>query len=190
MIFAFQNVYAQSLQGSPESMQKQNQEADKENLSRIKNDAELARMKNKKLLVHLPVNKTIRIDPRLEEKYRWCRPWTSEFLIHLGSDFYAHMGNQIQINSAVRTISYQRVLQRKNPNAAPTGGIEASSHLTGSTIDIAKKHMTRGEIRWMRKYLLSLEERNLIEATEEFNQTVFHIMVFKCYSNSKASLKK
>ena len=81
-------------------------------------------------------------------------------------------------DSAVRTQEYQWKLQEHNGNAT-----NRSSHIFGSTVDIAKKGMSRKSIQWMRHYLLRFEKMGLIEATEEFHQAVFHVMVFKAYEN-------
>jgi hypothetical protein len=77
---------------------------------------------------------------------------------------------------------YFFINSKKNKNAAPVSGPTSSSHLGGSTVDITKKGLTKDEIRWMRKALLKLEAQDLVEATEEFRQSVFHIMVYKMYT--------
>ncbi len=170
-----------SLKGSRESQQRQNEEANKEDLSRIKNDDQLENMKQLRLLVPLPTNQYIQIDSRLKNEFTWCRPWTRNFLITLSKDFHKNFPkskNKIKINSAVRTIEYQNELRGRNKNAIEAAGPLASSHSTGATIDIAKLDLSRGELSWMRKYLLRLEGRKAIEATEEQYQAVFHIMVY------------
>jgi hypothetical protein len=69
-----------------------------------------------------------------------------------------------------------------NGNTAPISGPKKSSHLTGATVDIAKVGLTKAELDWLRKKLLVLEAEDLIEATEEQDQLVFHAMVFHTYS--------
>ncbi len=176
-----------SLRGSPESLEKQNRMADMENLSRIQDDAQLAKFIEQGLLVPIPEGVTIRIDPRLSEKYRYVRPWVSQFLIDVGKDFFERFKKSLWINSAVRPTDYQEKLRERNKNAAPTNGSKQSSHMTGATIDIAKipmlkdKSAAREQLVWMRKRLLDLEGRDLIEATEEHVQAVFHVMISKKY---------
>jgi len=63
----------------------------------------------------------------------------------------------LQVNSAVRTVAYQRQLIEVNGNAAPAEGDIASPHLTGATIDIAKKGLTMSEVAWMRAYLFTAQ---------------------------------
>ena len=172
---------APDLVGSPASQRRQNEEIDLLKLERIANDRQLKELKRRKVLVPLPTSEYLRVDERLASKWRWCQLWTAQFLDNLAAKFYYHFRTPLQVNSAVRTIAYQASLTRHNGNAAPTDGDRASSHIVGSTVDIAKKFMTLDEIRWMQVSLLDLERQGLVEATEEHNQSVFHIMVFKRY---------
>lgn len=170
------------LSGSDESSKRQNAQADKENLTRIENREQLEKFKRAMLLVPIPKNNEIQIDSRIPNELRWCRPWTKTFLLNMSHNHWGTFEKSIQINSAVRTVEYQKRLRRRNANAAPIEGEKTSSHLTGSTVDIAKLGMSKKQLEWMRTYLLRLEKCGLIEATEEFNQAVFHVMVFKHYS--------
>ena len=45
--------------------------------------------------------------------------------------YYKEFHQQIQVNSAVRTVLVQKKLRRHNRNAAPESGEIASSHLAG-----------------------------------------------------------
>jgi Family of unknown function (DUF5715) len=170
-----------SLRGSKSSLKKQNEEADRENLTRIENDGQLERFKRLGLLVKLPENQFVRIDPRLEPKWRWCRRPAAAFLRDLGREYFKQFHEQLQINSAVRTVEYQRQLRKSNGNATAADGEDRSSHLTGATIDLAKKNMSSDEKKWMRKKLLDFKARDLIEPIEERKQACFHVMVFKSY---------
>ncbi len=169
----------QTLRGSHEAQRRQNEEADRENLSRIRDPKHLEWMKANGFLVGLPETGEVRVDPRLEPELRFCRPWVREFLLKFGSDFYGRFKKAIQVNSAARTVKYQKKLRKTNPNAADTSGPTASSHLTGATVDIAKLGYASAEVRWMRKYLFNLEKSGKILATEEYEQLVFHVMVIK-----------
>ena len=167
-----------SLDGRKDKSQlKQNKQADKENLTRIKDDAQLAWFKNNELLVPLPETDALLVNTaHVSQKFRWCRPWTKKFLLSLSKKFHAKFGKKLSVNSAVRTETYQKTLRRRNSNAS-----QSSTHTTGATVDIAKKGLRINELVWLRKELLRLEGAGLIEATEEFSQAVFHIMVFKYY---------
>jgi hypothetical protein len=66
-------------------------------------------------------------------------------------------------------------------NAAPADGDIASPHLTGATIDIAKKGLSANEVEWMRAYLSPLENSGKLDVEEEFYQSCFHISVYQSY---------
>ena len=121
------------------------------------------------------------VDERLPENRRYCRPWTAQFLATLARAHYAHFHTPLQVNSAVRTVEFQQHLIHINGNAAPAEGDTASPHLTGQAIDIAKHGLSLSEIAWMRGYLLPLVQEGKIDVEEEFQQSCFHISVYKQY---------
>ncbi|HCW88097.1 hypothetical protein A2Z53_00955 [Candidatus Giovannonibacteria bacterium RIFCSPHIGHO2_02_42_15] len=165
-----------SLRGSADSMKKQNSQADREGLTRIKDDSMLERFKKNKYLVPIAEIDGLVIDPRLDEKYRWLRPWANWFLADMAGLHFTAFKRPLQINSAVRTIARQAELRKINGNASAN-----SAHPTGSVLDITKANLLAGQILWMRRYLLLMERLGKIEATEEHEQIVFHLMVFKNY---------
>ncbi len=175
-----------SLIGSYEARLRRNIEADRENLIRIKNNKELLKMRELGTLVELKQDANIQIDYRLDKKFRFYLPITKVFVLNFGKDFrttFPDSKHKIQINSAVRTVVSQKILKRKNRNAADATGPLASSHETGATVDMAKLNLSPQEISWIRFYLLNLEGVGSIEATEEFEQQVFDVMVFACYQD-------
>ena len=86
---------------------------------------------------------TLRIDPRLDPSRRFCRPWTLDFVNDLSQAYYNRFHQQIQVNSAVRTVKVQKKLRRHNRNAAPADGDTASSHLAGVTVDLQRRGMSK-----------------------------------------------
>jgi hypothetical protein len=169
------------LKGSHEILIHQNQVADRDGLSRVQNDDDLIQMRNQKLLVALPASSFLEVDERLPENRRYCRPWTAQFLATMARAHYAHFHTALQVNSAVRTVEFQQHLLHINGNAAPAGGDTASPHLTGQAIDIAKHGLSLTEIAWMRGYLLPLVQEGKVDVEEEFQQSCFHISVYKRY---------
>jgi len=160
---------------------RQNEVADREGLDRIQNMANLLDMRDKRMLVPLPANYSLQVDDRLPADRRYCRPWTARFLANMARAHYARFHTPLQVNSAVRTVEFQQRLIRVNGNAAPAEGDTASPHLTGQAIDIAKHGLSRTEIAWMRGYLLPLIQEGKIDVEEEFQQSCFHISVYKKY---------
>jgi hypothetical protein len=170
------------MKGSHESLVRQNVRADQDGLLRIEDDDALAEMLTARQLVALPTSSGLRVDARLPANRRYCRRWTATFLADLSRAHYSRFRAPLQINSAVRTVEFQRHLQGINGNAAPAEGDIASPHLTGATIDIGKKGLSASEIGWMRAYLLPLQSMGKIDVEEEFQQSCFHISVYKSYS--------
>jgi Family of unknown function (DUF5715) len=170
------------LAGSHESLVRQNERTEADGLSRIEDDAQLNELRRQKSLVAVPVSASLRINEGLPGNRRYCRPWTATFLTDLARAHAARFHRPLQVNSAVRTVAYQRRLIEVNGNAAPAEGDIASPHLSGATIDIAKKGLTVSEIAWMRGYLLPLQMAGKLDVEEEFYQSCFHITVYKSYA--------
>jgi hypothetical protein len=169
------------LRGSHESLVRQNERAEQDGLLRVKDDADLQMLRREGSLVALPQLVSMRVDSRLPANRRYCRVWTGHFLTDLARVHYERFHKPLQINSAVRTVEYQRHLLHINGNAAPAEGDVASPHLTGEAVDIAKKGLTPSEVAWMRAYLLPLQTAGKIDVEEEFKQSCFHISVYKRY---------
>jgi hypothetical protein len=169
------------LRGTHESLVRQNTRAEQDGLLRVKDDADLEALRHAGSLVGLPETGSMHVDDRLPMNRRYCRTWTGRFLADLGRAHYERFHKPLQINSAVRTIEYQRHLLRINGNAAPAEGDVASPHLTGEAVDIAKKGLSPSEVGWMRAYLLPLQTAGKIDVEEEFKQSCFHISVYRSY---------
>jgi uncharacterized protein DUF5715 len=172
---------------SRESLLRQNEEVDRLDLPRIQDDDELEQLKASEDLVPIVPGTMLRFDPRLDPDRRYCRPWTRDFVNDLSEAYYKEFHQQIQVNSAVRTVKVQKKLRRHNRNAAPAEGDLASSHLAGITVDIQRRGMTRQQVQWMEQYLLPLRDLGLIEPEEERRQWVFHIMVSDRYTDWRES---
>lgn len=170
------------LTGSHESLVRQNFRSDQEGLTRIQDDADLLAMRRDGELVGLPTSAALRVDARLPPNRRYCRGWTAQFLADLSRLHYGRFRRPLQVNSAARTVAYQRRLERVNGNAAPAEGEDASPHLSGATVDIAKKGLSIEEIGWMRAYLRPLQAAGKIDVEEEFYQACFHITVYRSYA--------
>jgi Family of unknown function (DUF5715) len=160
------------LRGSHESLVRQNTRAEEDGLLRVKDDADLQMLRRQGSLVALPELASMRSDTRLPANRRYCRVWTSHFLTDLARVHY----------------EYQRRLLHINGNAAPAEGDVASPHLTGEAVDIAKKGLTPSEVAWMRAYLLPLQTAGRIDVEEEFQQSCFHISVYRAYTTPRPEL--
>lgn len=168
---------------SHDSLLRQNEEIDRLDLPRIQDDDQLQALKESHELVPIEAGETLRFDPRLDPSRRFCRPWTRDFVADLAQIYYAQFHDQIQVNSAVRTVKVQKKLRRHNRNAAPVDGDTASSHLAGITVDLQRRGMSKDQIHFVERYLFYLNALGLVEPEEERHQWVFHIMVSDRYSD-------
>jgi len=168
---------------SHESLLLQNAEINRLDLPRIQDDDELEALKVSGALLPIRASDTLRFDPRLDPSRRYSRPWTRDFTEDIGQAYFHRFHQQIQVNSAVRTVKVQKKLRRHNRNAAPADGDTASSHLAGVTVDLQRRGMSKEQVRWMEHYLFYMKALGLVEPEEERHQWVFHIMVSGRYSD-------
>jgi hypothetical protein len=168
---------------SHESLLLQNAEINRLDLPRIQDDDELEALKVSGALLPIRASDTLRFDPRLDPSRRYSRPWTRDFTEDIGQAYFHRFHQQIQVNSAVRTVKVQKKLRRHNRNAAPADGDTASSHLAGVTVDLQRRGMSKEQVRWVEHYLFYMKALGLVEPEEERHQWVFHIMVSGRYSD-------
>jgi hypothetical protein len=170
-----------TLRGSLASLERQNERIEADGLERILDEEDLESRIEHKLLVPLPASAALAVNPNLSETHRYCRPWTARFLADLARAHSAAFHKPLEVNSAVRTVEYQKRLMNTNGNAADAEGDVVSPHLTGATVDIGKQGLSRKEITWLRSQLLGLQQAGRIDVEEEFAQACFHITVYKSY---------
>lgn len=169
------------IRGTWESLVHQNVMVEHDELARIQDDSELEQLTREQQLLLLPGNRQIFVSPALPENRRYCRPWTRKFLDVFATAHWLRFHRPLQVTSAVRTVEFQEQLRTYNGNAAPSEGDVASPHLTGATVDIAKKGMSRAELKWSRDYLFRLQKQGKLDAEEEFHQSVFHVSVYRAF---------
>jgi hypothetical protein len=167
---------------SHESLLIQNAEIDRLELPRIQDETELEALKADGSLVPIIPSETLRIEHSLDPSRRYCRPWTRDFVQDLSQAYYHRFHDQIQVNSAVRTVKVQKKLRRHNRNAAPAEGDTASSHLAGVTVDLQRRGLSKEQVRWMEHYLFYMKSIGLVEPEEERRHWCFHIMVSGRYN--------
>lgn len=175
-IFSFGAEDHPMLEGSVHTQAYENALADVFDLRRIESDAELKRLIREKKLVPLIRNENIRWHKGLKRKYAYVLPHMNEFIETYQREV---VRAPIVITSAVRPKSYQKKLAKRNPNAAPTEGVVASTHPTGSTVDIGYKWKRKdaGYIRTLAESLVKEEAGGSLQATKENHQLCMHVMV-------------
>jgi len=168
---------------SHDSLIRQNEEIDRLDLPRIQDDDELEALKASGALVPIEESESLKIERSLDPSRRYCRPWTRDFVQALSEVYYRQFHEQIQVNSAVRTVKVQKKLRRRNRNAAPAEGDTASSHLAGVTLDLQRRGMSKEQIRFVERYLFYLNALGLVEPEEERRHWCFHVMVSDRYND-------
>ena len=174
-------LYNPLFRPSHDSLLRQNEEIDRLELPRIQDDEELEALKSTGDLVPIIPSDSLKIERGLDPSRRFCRPWTRDFVQDLSDVYYYRFHDQIQVNSAVRTVKVQKKLRRHNRNAAPAEGDTASSHLAGVTVDLQRRGLSKEEIRFVERYLFYLNALGLVEPEEERRHWCFHVMVSDRY---------
>ncbi len=184
------------LDGSPAALARENDVADQWQLRRFKDSSELRAAENAGVLVPICPHGSIVIaddigslDMASRDVYQFARPWVAWFLDDLVADPSFPKGATFKVTSLVRSEAYQALLLKVSLTAASgTTPQRRSSHLTGSTVDITTKDMPEPLKAWMRRALVDLERRGLVQATEEkWGALCFHIMVFPAYQKGTVS---
>jgi hypothetical protein len=170
------------LKGSVDSMTRQNEEIDRLQLPRIADQEQLLELERTQELVPIPETQSLHWSESIQSDKRYARPWTNQFLQDMSEAYYKEFRTPLQVNSAVRTMEQQQKLRRHNRNAAPEIGDLASSHLAGTTVDLARRGLTQTQHAWIEAYLKNLRDQGLVEAAEERRTWCFHVMVSNRYT--------
>ena len=102
---------------------------------------------------------------------------TRTFVERIAAQYRAGCGEQLVVTSAIRPQTSQ-----------PRNSSDYSVHPTGIAVDLRKPS---GKcLTWLRKTLLALEEKNVIDGTEEKRPPHFHVVVFQSYDAYVATLDK
>jgi hypothetical protein len=169
------------LTATADSQRIQNRQADAQNLSRMLDTAMVRRFRRLGLLVPIRTSTSSYYLHAIPSRLRYLRPWARLFLTRLSRQFHARFHTRLRVTGLIRTAHYQRRLDVVNANAASATGPERSSHLTGATLDISKRFMSRAGQRWMRQVLSELRAQGVLYAIEEYHQPCFHVMVYRSY---------
>lgn len=156
------------------SLERKWQWAEEDGLRYLKDDREFLRLQSLGILVPLEDTPHLRVSGRhVPLKWRFVLPWTKAYLEALAAEFHGVFGRPLQVNSAVRTVAYQKAIARENQNAI----VDPPPHTTGATVDLAILTLAPEELGWLQMKLLADEAAGRIEATEETIRRCFDIMV-------------
>lgn len=154
---------AQSLRGSRASVGRMHRYATAHDLGFLRNSTAVRRAAEQGTLVRLRANDGLGIGA---VAHPYLRPATATFVRRLADQYHSACGGRLVVTGATRPLSVRLA------NASPR-----SVHPTGIAVDLRRP--TGKCLTWLRRTLLSLEARGVIEATEERRPPHFHVVVFE-----------
>ena len=155
-------VSAQSLRGSPSSLDRQNRQARQHDFTFLRRASQLERFVDAGLLVPLEDDTHYRLH---DVSFNVARPEVKLFIERLSKQYLAACGEPLIVTSLTRPTSSQPA------NASPR-----SVHPTGMAVDL---RVPEGKCRrWLQPVLVGLERKRVLEATLERRPLHFHVAVF------------
>jgi hypothetical protein len=131
--------------------------------SYLRSPSEVKKFASVGLLVRLPGNADYAVEG---VSFPYARPEMKLFIERLSRQYRSATGEKLVVTSLTRPLSHQ-----------PRNASQNSVHPTGMAADIRRSH-SRAARRWLEGTLLTLEQRNLIEATLERRPWHYHVAVF------------
>jgi hypothetical protein len=154
---------AQSLRGSPASLDRQNRRAHVNDFTYLKGRQELSRFVSAGLLVPVDGNANYRLK---DVSFPVARPEVRLFVERLSAEYRKTCGTPLVVTSLTRPEAYQPA------NASPR-----SVHPTGMALDLHRPDSASCR-RWLESTLLYLEGRKILEATLEHHPVHYHVAIF------------
>jgi hypothetical protein len=167
---------AQSLRGSPASLDRQNKQARQHDYSYLRTASDVQRFRDTGRLVKLPGNSNYEL---AAVSFPYARPEVKTFVERLASQYRAACGERLVVTSLTRPLTHQ-----------PRNASDRSVHPTGMALDL-RVSKNPGCVRWLERTLLQLEARGVLDATRESRPPHFHVAVFpRPYVRYVASLER
>jgi hypothetical protein len=154
---------AQSLAGSKASMLRQSHQAHAHEYSYLRTSSQVRDFARRGLLVRVSGNSSYRV---ADASFPYARPEVKTFLERLGKQYRSACGERLVVTSLTRPTT------RQPRNASPL-----SVHPTGMAVDLRRS--ARPACRaWLEKTLLTLEAKDVVEATRENHPPHYHVTVY------------
>lgn len=158
-------LQAQSLQGSRSSLLRQNQAARQHDFTYLRTSSGVRDFAKRGLLVRLRGNSSYQLASGYVS-FPYARPEVKLFVERLSSQYRAACGERLVVTSLTRPVT------RQPPNAS-----HLSVHPTGMAVDLRRS--SRASCRdWLEDTLLTLEGRDVLEATRERFPPHYHVTLF------------
>ncbi len=157
------SLHAQSLIGSKASMIRQDQAARQHDYTYLRTSSQVNAFVRQGRLVRLAGNSGYRV---AAVSFPYARPEVKTFVERLGSQYRSACGERLIVTSLTRPTS------RQPRNASPL-----SVHPTGMAVDLRRSNRPACRA-FLEKTLLTLEGRNVLEATKENHPPHYHVSLF------------
>jgi LysM repeat protein len=154
---------AQSLRGSPQTMQQQHRVALQHDYTFIQTSAQLRRFVDAGLLVRLPGNRDYEL---AAVSHPFARPAVKLFVERLSAQYRSACGEKLVVTSLTRPAREQ-----------PRNASSLSVHPAGMAVDlrISRNASCR---RWLESTLLSLEKQGVLNAIRENRPPHYHVALY------------
>jgi hypothetical protein len=156
-------LQAQTLRGSPASVERQYRVAHDHNFTFLRTSAQVRQFVERGYLVHLPGNENYTL---ANVSHPYARPEVKVLVERLSAQYRAACGERLVVTSATRPL-----------NGQPANASSRSVHPTGMAIDLRVSQQPTCR-RWLESTLLSLEGRGVLSATREHRPPHYHVSVF------------
>jgi hypothetical protein len=156
-------LHAQSLAGSKASMVRQSRVAKQHDYSYLRTSSQVHEFARRGLLVRLSGNSNYRV---ADVSFPYARPQVKTFVERLAQQYRNACGERLVITSLTRPTS------RQPRNASPL-----SVHPTGMALDLRRSGRPACRA-FLEKTLLTLEGRDVLEATRENHPPHYHVSLF------------
>lgn len=154
---------AQSLAGSKSSMIRQSTVARQHDFSYLRTSSQVHEFARRGLLVRLSGNSDYRV---ADVSFPYARPQVKTFVERLSKQYRSACGERLVVTSLTRPTT------RQPRNASPL-----SVHPTGMALDLRRSGRPACRA-FLEKTLLSLEGRDVLEATKENRPPHYHVSLF------------
>jgi LysM repeat protein len=154
---------AQTLKGSPTSMQRQNAAARKNDYSFLRTVRDVSKFADLGLLVPVKGNAHYLL-AGVSQPY--ARPAVKTFVERLAAQYMDACGEKLVVTSLTRPLTRQ-----------PSNASELSVHPAGMAVDL-RIPSTRACRSWLENTLLYLEEQGSLDATRERWPAHYHVAIF------------
>lgn len=154
---------AQSLRGSPASLDRQNQQAQRHEYTYLDGHQDVRRFVGAGLLVPIKGGSHYRLN---DVSFEFARPEVRLFIERISAQYYRACGAPLVVTSLTRPKEHQ-----------PSNASRRSVHPTGMAVDL--RVPTQAKCRaWLESTLLALEARNVLDATLERHPVHYHVALF------------